>query len=132
MSEKTIPQRLFLKPGYRMLLLHAPETYPSAIEPLPERVTLLVGEVQSADLIQIFTANRDILEEELPKIQKIMTPNTLLWVTYHKGTSKIKTDINRDIIREYAQTLGLEAVAMISIDDDWSALRLKRTSASAL
>lgn len=25
----------------------------------------------------------------------------------------------------YAQTIGLQGVAMISIDDDWSALRLK-------
>ena len=46
-------------------------------------------------------------------------------ITYHKGTSKTKTDINRDSINTYAQTIGLVGVAMISIDDDWSALRLK-------
>lgn len=28
-------------------------------------------------------------------------------------------------IVEYARTLGLEGVAMISVDNDWSALRLK-------
>jgi hypothetical protein len=37
----------------------------------------------------------------------------------------VKTDIHRDTINAYAKTLGLEGVAMISIDDDWSALRLK-------
>jgi hypothetical protein len=37
----------------------------------------------------------------------------------------VKTDINRDTINAYAASLGLQGVAMISIDDDWSALRLK-------
>jgi hypothetical protein len=49
----------------------------------------------------------------------------MLWVTYHKGTSKVKTDIHRDMINAYAHSIGLEGVAMISIDEDWSALRLK-------
>ncbi len=40
-------------------------------------------------------------------------------------SDKTVTDINRDTIAEYARTLGLEGVAMISVDDDWSALRLK-------
>jgi hypothetical protein len=48
-----------------------------------------------------------------------------MWVTYHKGTSKVKTDINRDTINAYVHSIGLEGVAMISIDEDWSALRLK-------
>jgi len=46
-------------------------------------------------------------------------------VAYHKGTSQIKTDINRDSINAYASTLGFQGVAMISINEDWSALRLK-------
>jgi hypothetical protein len=54
-----------------------------------------------------------------------LNPGGMIWVTYPKGTSKIKSDVNRDSIREYAKTLGLEAVAIFSVDDDWSALRLK-------
>jgi hypothetical protein len=46
-------------------------------------------------------------------------------VTYNKGTSKHKTDINRDSINAYAHSIGMEGVAMISLDEDWSALRLK-------
>jgi hypothetical protein len=47
-------------------------------------------------------------------------------VTYHKGTSHVRSDINRDSIWRYAQTLGLAAVAIIAVDEDWAALRLKR------
>jgi len=34
-------------------------------------------------------------------------------------------DVNRDTIRRYAEGFGYKAVAMVSIDDTWSALRLK-------
>jgi len=36
-----------------------------------------------------------------------------------------KADINRDSIRQYAETLNLQTVSLIAIDDVWSALRLK-------
>jgi hypothetical protein len=37
----------------------------------------------------------------------------------------VKTDINRDTIAAYAGTLGFESVAMVAVNDDWAALRLK-------
>ncbi len=33
--------------------------------------------------------------------------------------------LNRDIMREIAPSFGLEAVAIFSVNEDWSALRLK-------
>lgn len=56
---------------------------------------------------------------------------TLLGITYPKGKSKLAkeagTDINRDSVRAYGGDHGLRAVGMVSIDADWSALRLKLT-----
>jgi len=49
----------------------------------------------------------------------------MLWVSYYKGTSKVKTDINRDMIYAYAHTIGLDGVGLVSIDDTWSAMRFK-------
>ncbi len=46
-------------------------------------------------------------------------------MSYPKRTSGVKTDVDRDVIREYAASVGLGAVAIVSLDDTWSALRLK-------
>jgi len=46
-------------------------------------------------------------------------------VFYYKLTSKKRGDIHRDSINDYAKSLGLEGIAMISVDEDMSALRLK-------
>lgn len=36
-----------------------------------------------------------------------------------------QAEINRDSIAEYAASIGLEGVAIVAVDEDWSALRLK-------
>jgi hypothetical protein len=125
MSEKSIAQKLFIKPGCKFLLVNPPDGYLVKMGELPQGTVLLSNSSSLVDAIQVFVANRAELEEQLPKLLDLMAPKGMLWVTYHKGTSKMKTDIHRDSINAYAHTLGLEGVAMISIDENWSALRLK-------
>jgi hypothetical protein len=125
MSDKSIAQKLFIKPGNKYLLVNPPEGYIAQIGKLPEGSIILSDSSCLVEVIQVFSANRMELEAQLPRLRELLTPKGMLWVTYHKGTSKMKTDINRDTINAYAHSIGLEGVAMISIDDDWSALRLK-------
>jgi hypothetical protein len=125
MSEKSIAQKLFIKPNSKFLLVRPPDGYLAQLGELPQGTVLMNNPSDLAEAIQVFVSNRAELEEQLPKLKELMAPNGMLWVTYHKGTSKVKTDIHRDTINAYAHSIGLEGVAMISIDEDWSALRLK-------
>ena len=92
---------------------------------LPDTVTVLAESSEPVNLIQLFVTSRSELEAQLEDLKPALIPGGLLWVTYPKGTSRIKVDINRDTINHYARSIGLQGVAMISIDDTWSALRLK-------
>ena len=56
---------------------------------------------------------------------KNIETESVLWFAYPKGTSKIKTDINRDTIRITGEEFGITTVSAISIDDTWSALRFR-------
>ncbi len=127
MSDKSIIQKLSVKPGSRFLLVNPPAGYIEKLGKLPEGAVLLSDSSCQVEAIQVFVANRSELEETLPQLKELLSAKGMLWVTYHKGTSSVKTDINRDTIYSYAQTLGLQGVAMISIDNDWSALRVKPT-----
>lgn len=126
MSEKTIIQKLSIKPGMKFLLVNPPAGYLGMIGELPASVSLHQETHTPVEAIQVFVANRKELEAQLLQLKQLMAPKGMLWVTYHKGTSTVKTDINRDSIVEYARTIGLQGVAMISIDEDWAALRLKQ------
>ena len=125
MPGKTIGEKLMLKPGQTFLLLKPPTGYERSLGALPKGVKLTTTTSGRVDAIQAFVSSMKELHDSLPGLAKVVKPAGMIWVTYPKGTSKIKTDINRDSIRTYAETLGLEAVAIFSVDSDWSALRLK-------
>lgn len=124
MPDKTIVQKLGIQEGHQVFIANAPRGYKATLGALPKRARILGKPVPPIDVIQVFVANRKELETHLPKLKPFLAPDGMLWVTYLKGTSKTKTDINRDSIRAYAKSLGMEAVAIFSVDDDWSALRL--------
>lgn len=124
-SEKPIPQKLFMKENYTVLLVNEPEGYNTKLGKLPKNVSLVSKPSGQVDLIQVFVSSKSELESQLRELKQLLGPQGLLWVTYPKGTSKTKVDINRDVIREYAETIGLKAVAQVAIDEKWSALRLK-------
>jgi predicted CoA-binding protein len=125
MSEKSVAQKLLVKPGYKVLLLNPPAGYSELFGELPAGATIQTEPAGPVDLMQVFVVSQKHLETQLARLKPLLTPKSILWVTYHKGTSKVKTDINRDTINAYAHSLGLEGIAMISVDQDWSALRLK-------
>ncbi len=124
MSDKTLAQKLAIKEGFQVLLIRAPDGYAARLAPLPAGVVLnpLAGPY---DVIQVFVASQKDLEATLSTLKPRLKPNGYIWVTWHKGTSRIKTDVTRDTIWPFARTIGLEPVANVSVDDDWSALRLK-------
>lgn len=65
--------------------------------------------------------------EKLAKsIKKSLDEGGVFWVAYPKGTSKkYKSDYNRDTGHELMGKHGFEGVSLISINDDWSAMRFK-------
>ena len=125
MTEKTLAQKLMIKEGRSVRLINPPTDYAALLGALPPTADVISDPAQQADIIQVFVRNRQELETELLALITAFKPNGMIWVTYYKGTSKHKSDIHRDSIAEYAQTLGLHSVAMLAINKDWSALRLK-------
>jgi len=125
MPDKSVFDKLQLKPGRRMLLINPPAGYLEKAGEVPPGAEL-VTEPQEASLIQVFLRTQVELEDALTRYALLVQAGGMLWVTYPKLTSALKSDIHRDTINAYAQQNGWIGIAMISIDADWSALRLKR------
>lgn len=73
----------------------------------------------------VFISNSEgllrFLSNELIHIES----DSVFWIAYPKGSSKWKSDINRDSIRMTVEEFGLSTVTAISIDETWSALRFR-------
>lgn len=122
MSQKTIVQKLLIKEDYSVLLINSPADYEQKLGKLPAKVNITTDSTgKPFKLIQLFVISKKQLELHLSKLKLLLENNGLLWITYPKG----KSEINRDTIRAYASTLGLQAVSLVAIDETWSALRLK-------
>jgi hypothetical protein len=126
MSEKSIAQRMFIKTGFTLVILNAPTGYLETIGEIPENVKILSDLVPDADIIQFFTKNQAELIQKFPSLKQALKDDGSLWITYPKGTSKVDTDINREIIWHIGEGMGLKPVAMIAIDPVWAGFRLKK------
>ena len=125
MSKTPLVKKLRIKGGNRLALLHAPEGYLSMLVDLPEDVVIVETIDGTFDIVHAFYTKMDTLDKEIDGLKAALKEDSILWVSYPKGTSKKDTDLNRDIIWKYMTPKGLKAVSMIAIDEVWSAMRFK-------
>ena len=123
MNEKTVADKMFLRTAKSMLILNG-QANPGVAAQMPQHLVKDGG--GPFDVILMFALNRKELEQYLPVAKERLGEKGSLWIAYLKQTASKATDINRDSINAYAKENGITAVAMISIDGDWSGLRLKR------
>ena len=123
MPEKTVAEKMVVKNATAMAVLNDGGEHGEVLTQLPAERRVSEGE--RADWILLFARSRAELEQYLPAAQARLAPGGAVWVAYRKGGAKAGSDIHRDDIRSFAQTIGLDSVAMIAIDSEWSALRLK-------
>jgi hypothetical protein len=77
------------------------------------------------DWIQIFVRNKKELEALAPKAAKALRPESMLWISFPKGSSKIQTDLTRDKGWESLQALDLKWLTLVSVNETWSAFALR-------
>jgi len=123
MSEKTIADKMFLKTAKSMLILNG-KVHPGMVSQLPPG--LAKNEQDKNDVVLLFAMNGKELDEYFSTAKERLGDKGSLWVAYLKQTASKATDINRDSIAAYAKEQGITTVAIISVDGDWSALRMKR------
>ncbi|GAC1416452.1 MAG: hypothetical protein NVS1B13_02140 [Flavisolibacter sp.] len=48
----------------------------------------------------------------------------MIWVSWPKKSSNIKTDVDENLIRNFALELGLVDIKFCAVDETWSGLKL--------
>ncbi len=121
MPEKPLSERLQVKAGRRLAVVDAPAGLSQAwAGPLPH------GTVGDAEVVLLFIRDRAHFDMKMAYVLPVLRPDAILWVAYPKLTSTFAVDLSRDVIRNVAPAYGLDTVSQIAVDENWSALRLKR------
>lgn len=123
-SKTPLAKKLGIKENCNILLYNNPENYFDLFSDLPNGIHLLTKiEPESADFMHLFCMSFDELNSIIANYKNAMTKSAFMWISWPKASSKIKTDLKRDIIREFLIKNGLVDVKVASIDEYWSGLK---------
>ena len=122
MPESPLAKKMKLKPGLKAAVINPPENY---LDDLKHDAEISPGLSGKFDWIQIFVKDKAELDILAPKAAKALKPESMLWISFPKGTSKIQTDLTRDKGWEGTQKLDLKWINLVSVNETWSAFALR-------
>lgn len=125
---------LFKKLNYKnhdtIIVLNSPESFEHELKAMSEftNVKRELNTVEQADFSIIFVMELRQIKETITALYPLLKGDVILWFCYPKGTSqKYKCEFNRDTGWQELNNHGFEGVRMVAIDEDWSALRFRKT-----
>lgn len=90
MSMNPLAKKLQIKPGYRVLLLNAPEGYRDKLQPLPEDVVVLESPNGVFDVVHLFVCTKDQVEEHGAVAIEAVKPGGLLWMSWPSVVRRLR------------------------------------------
>ena len=125
-SGTPLPRKLGIKPGQRVVLLDAPDTFLPSIEPLPPDTDLLGRPEPPIDLAVAFADRGDRLRAHFATLEPLLAPAGILWAAWPKKTSGRPTDLVHSRVQATGLAAGLVDVKVCAIDETWSGLKFVR------
>ena len=122
-SGTPLVKKLGLTEGLVIFVSDAPGTYFDLISPLPKSLVVkdkLVGEF---DFIHLFVNQGKRFQKEFISGKKHLKKTGMLWISWPKKSSKVPTDLDENIIRDFGLSEGLVDVKVCAVDEIWSGLK---------
>ena len=129
MSTKPAYEKLRLRGDMKVAVLNNPGNYGDLTGGLPDGVIIVDESEEKVDFVHLFVSDQAELEKFIDVAIDTVKYDGLLWVSYPKGSSKVETDVNRDVLWELLKEKGIRPVMQISINETWSALRFRPAEA---
>lgn len=121
-----LAKKFQIKEEYSVLMMNSnPDVHPLFDG---VRIEYKSSSEQQFDTVILFTRNEDELIRLITKADEKTKDQGNLWVSYPKRSGSIETDLNRDSTWKALKSFGLEPVRLISVNDDWSSMRLRHES----
>jgi hypothetical protein len=120
---------LWKKLGYRTGTLACvdgePKNYRSLLGlPSDIRVSWLSRVKPEVEFVHLFTTSASELKAKLKSYRTKIAPAGMIWISWPKKSSGVKSDITEDTIRDLALPLGLVDIKVCAVDKVWSGLKL--------
>jgi hypothetical protein len=122
--DEALVKKLKVPSAGKLAVMEPPEGFLEMIGRTADGTKLREGEWGTYDYVAE-------VEKWAPIALRAVKTDGLLWMCYPKGSSKLKTDLNRDRGWSVVQEAGWEGIALVSVDEIWSAMRFRPMGAGA-
>jgi len=130
-----LAKKMRLAPEHHVAVINPPPGFLAQLAPAPPDLYTALQPATLHDVVQLFVNDVDELRTLGPSAIQAVKPDGLLWISYPKGgKTRGVTDLpatpwwtKRDVVGEITGETGYRPVAFVKIDDNWTALRFKKT-----
>jgi hypothetical protein len=122
-SNTPLIKKLGLKAGDVACIIHPPEKYFEALSPLPADVQIKTALRASLDFVHFFVTSQSDFKTYLKSARDHLKPDGMVWVSWPKKASKVPSELDENIIREFGLKSGLVDVKVCAVDEVWSGLK---------
>ena len=121
-------EKLNWKDQQNVVVLDAPESFEPELASISATIHREFSSVKETTFLLAFVTRKTEVDALSSQIAMRAKGDAIVWFAYPKGSSKnYKCDFNRDTGWDAMSTLGFETVRAIAIDEDWTALRFRRS-----
>ena len=123
-STTPLLKKLGIRNGDRMVVHNEPEVYWDWLAPLPEDASVATRPAKQAiDFIHLFVKKQSVFEKEFIKYKGFLKKDGMMWISWPKKSSKVPTDLDERVIRDFGLAHGLVDVKVCAVDEIWSGLK---------
>jgi hypothetical protein len=125
-SGTPLPKKLGIKSGFRTFFVDAPPEVLAELRSALKECEQLSQPTPQLDFAMLFSTSGKHLEKEFARISKSLTPAGMLWVSWPKKSSGVKSDLDENIVRGIGLQAGLVDVKVCAVTEIWSGLKFVR------
>ena len=122
-SGTPLAKKLGIKEGFTVSIINQPDYYFNLFTDLP-KIKITEDKKLKKEFIHYFVTKENDLVKDINNLKEQIVQNGMIWISWPKKSSKVKTDVTEDVIRNTALKNGLVDIKVCAVDEVWSGLKL--------
>lgn len=124
MSDTTNAEKLQIKGDDIVWVISTNDEEAALLDPLPDGAETVDEPVDGMGAVIMFVEDRLALMTQLDEILPQLGSTPVIWIAYPQGK---RSNISEDSIRELIGEYGWRLMSVATLDEAWSAVRLKQS-----
>lgn len=122
-SGTPLVKKLGIKSGFNIAFVNAPADFVHGLD-LPAETNVCAASARHPlDFVLLFVKSKQELAAKFSLSAAKLKPDGMLWVSWPKKASGVKTDLTDNVVRELGLSAGLVDVKVCAVDEVWSGLK---------